>query len=103
MRRVLVDYARAKKAGKRPSAQSQSETDLNLLMDRTVDLDTVLAVETALSNFEQVDPQRARVVELRYFSGLTFGEIGEVVGKSEASVKKDWLVARIWLRETLGG
>jgi RNA polymerase sigma-70 factor (ECF subfamily) len=96
MRRILVDHARARNAGKRPGRHvhvplSQAEESVDT---PTVDL---LALDEALRRFGEIDPRAGRVVELRYFTGLDDRETAEALGVSVATVKRDWLFARSWL------
>jgi RNA polymerase sigma factor (TIGR02999 family) len=103
MRRILVDYARQRVAAKRGGAA------------RPVDLDSVeagggielseelLAVDEALERLAKLDPQQARVVELRYFGGMTVEETAEALGIAPRTVKRDWAMAKAWLRVTMTG
>jgi len=102
MRRILVDHARTKKRVKRGGSKVQVS-----LADATVattgpDLD-IVALDEALERLEKLDQQQSRVVELRYFSGLTVEETAEVMGISTATVKREWSVARAWLHRELSG
>ena len=96
MRRILVDYARARRRAKRGGGQEKVSLDEVLLVspDRT---DELLAVNESLSRLEKFDPRQARIVELRYFSGLTAEEAGEVLGVSAKTVKREWNMAKAWL------
>ena len=101
MRRILVDHARAKlrkKRGERPVHVEFSET-LQLSSEREED---VLALEEALQKLEKLDPRQARIVELRFYGGLTVGEVSEVMGLSERTVVREWAMVRAWLRRELG-
>jgi RNA polymerase sigma factor (TIGR02999 family) len=102
MRRILVNYAQAKRAAKREAER----IDITLAgleqLAGTPDRD-VIAVHEALLAFEAVDARAARVVELRFFGGLEIEEIAELLGISPASVKRDWTLARAWLRRELSG
>ena len=100
MRHILVDHARAKRAGKRGGVQQQITLDEALLSstDRTVDL---LFIHEALDRLAAFDPRQERVVELHFFGGLTFEEIALVLGVSERTVKREWSMARAWLRTEL--
>ncbi|MBI5268967.1 MAG: sigma-70 family RNA polymerase sigma factor [Burkholderiales bacterium] len=101
MRRILINHAEARRADKRSAELvhlSLSGLDGIAL---PVDHD-MLAVHAALLAFEAVDPRAARIVELRFFGGLEIVEIAEVLGLSEATVKRDWALARAWLRRELG-
>jgi RNA polymerase sigma factor (TIGR02999 family) len=102
MRRILVDHALAKRADKRAAELQPLSTTLLDREGSSLDRD-VVAVHDALVAFEAVDARAAKVVELRYFGGLELEEIGEALGISLATVKRDWTVARAWLRRELGG
>jgi RNA polymerase sigma factor (TIGR02999 family) len=101
MRRILVDHARKRDAEKRGGAQMRvTLTDVFAASeDSNVDL---LAIDEALERLEKLDSQQARVVELRFFSGLTVDETATVLGVSPKTVKRDWSVARAWLRREIG-
>jgi RNA polymerase sigma factor (TIGR02999 family) len=102
MRQILVEHVRGRQAAKRGGGQyrlSLSKVD-RAASRPDVDL---LALDEALGRLEAVDPQKSRVVELRYFGGLGIEETAEVVGVSPATVKRDWSMARAWLRCELGG
>ncbi len=99
MRRILVDHARKRQAAKRDAAAWRIATDVSDAADRAPEL---LALDAALSNLEALDPQQAKVVELRFFAGLTVEETAEVAGISEATVKRDWRTAKAWLRREIG-
>jgi len=101
MRRILVNHAMAKRAEKREmQLVSLSLTDAHEVSD-TPSVD-VIAVHEAVLAFEAIDPRAAKVVELRFFGGLENEEIAEALGTSLATVKRDWAVARAWLRRELG-
>jgi RNA polymerase sigma-70 factor, ECF subfamily len=102
MRRILVDHAVAKRADKRAADLQPLSTTLLDREGSSLDRD-VVAVHDALLAFETVDARAAKVVELRYFGGLELEEIGEALGVSLATIKRDWAVARAWLRRELGG
>ena len=102
MRRILVDHALAKRADKRAAELQPLSTTLLDREGSSLDRD-VVAVHDALLAFETVDARAAKVVELRYFGGLELEEIGEALGVSLATIKRDWAVARAWLRRELGG
>ncbi len=99
MRRILVDHARKRQAAKRDAAAWRVVTGVEDSADRAPEL---LALDSALSSLETLDPQQARVVELRFFAGLTVEETAEVAGISEATVKRDWRTAKAWLRREIG-
>lgn len=104
MRRLLVERARARHADKRGGDQVRVTLDPQLAaspdMPRSVDL---LALDDALSGLQLLDPQQARIVELRFFAGLTVEETADVLGISPATVKRDWAVARVWLLRRICG
>jgi len=100
MRQILVDYARRKNAGKRGGGMTRvSLTDNVLLVED--DFSRLLMLDDALGRLEQVDPRLCRVVELRYFSGLTVDETAEALGISPRTVENDWNLARAWLFRTM--
>ena len=100
MRHILVDYARARNAKKRPDGHVLvSLTDVDAPADmRGEDL---LALDEALSRLEQEDPRATRVVELRYFTGLSERETAEALGISISTLKRDWTFAKAWLFDQL--
>jgi RNA polymerase sigma factor (TIGR02999 family) len=96
MRRILVDAARAKCAGKRGGDAVKLE--LNESIDATpVRPEQLVRLDDALKALEQLDPRKAKVVELRFFGGLTAQETAEVLKVSEKSVLRDWSFSRSWL------
>ena len=103
MRRVLVDHARARLADKRGGAMQRVPLgDAGAAPAQDDDLD-VLALHDALERLAVLDPDQARLVELRYFGGLGIEDTAEALGVSPATVKREWAVARAWLRRELGG
>jgi RNA polymerase sigma factor (TIGR02999 family) len=100
MRRILVDYARARNAHKRPGAQVRVEFQdvADVQHSQPIDL---LAIDQALTHLAAADPRASRVVELRFFGGLMETETAEVLGISIATVKRDWLFAKAWLLNRL--
>lgn len=96
MRRVLVDYGRRTRALKRGGGIAFSSDDV-APAGAAAPLDEIFAVHEALTNLAEIDPQQARIVELRYFGGLTEDETAEVLNVSPRTVKRDWAVARRWL------
>jgi len=100
MRQILVDHARARLARKRDGGCRITLAEGIAIADsREVD---VIAVDEALTRLAALDSQQARVVELRYFGGLSIRETSEVLGISEATVKRDWATARAWLHREIG-
>lgn len=111
MRRVLVDHARQRGAQRRGDGAkrlSLHDTQAALEVDAAQALDAfdddrvdVLAIDAALTRLQQIDAPQSRIVELRYFGGLTLEETASVAGISLASVKREWAMARAWLRREL--
>lgn len=101
MRRILVDHARQHKAAKRGGSDQQrlSITSAERVVAKP-DLD-VLALHEALEELKTIDPQQERIVELRFFGGLSIEETAEVLGIGHATVERDWKMARAWLRRKL--
>jgi RNA polymerase sigma factor (TIGR02999 family) len=113
MRRVLVDYARQRGAQRRgdgaqrlslqdtwAALQADKAQGADAFKDERVD---VLAIDSALTRLEQLDADQSRIVELRYFGGLTLEQTASVTGISLASVKREWAMARAWLQRELSG
>ena len=100
IRRILVDHARAANAGKRGGGAPKLSIDEGLAAAEERELDLV-ALDDALKTLAELDPQQARIVELRYFTGLTIEETAEVMHISTATVKRDWVVAKAWLRREI--
>jgi RNA polymerase sigma factor (TIGR02999 family) len=101
LRRILVDYARARQAGKRGGGQVR--VSITSIEDRSAreNSEDVLAVSEALDALLELQPRAARVVELRFFAGLSVEETAEVLGVSTVTVKRDWKFARAWLMAQL--
>jgi RNA polymerase sigma factor (TIGR02999 family) len=102
MRRILVNHELARRAAKRDAELVPVTLSGLEQLGAPPDRDLV-AVHEALLAFEAIDPRAAKVVELRFFGGLENEEIGEVLGISLATVKRDWSLARAWLHRELGG
>ncbi len=100
MRRLLVDHARRQHTAKRGGAAPKITLDaaLGVADARTMD---VVALDEALTTLAALDPQQSRIVELRFFGGLTIEETAEVVKVSPATVKRDWSIAKAWLYREL--
>jgi len=100
MRRILVDYARHKKAAKREGNRQQVElTDSIAIAEER--LEEILIIDQLLERLAVFDARRARVVEMRFFGGMTEGEVAEVLDVSPRTVKRDWNVAKAWLHGEL--
>jgi len=101
MRRILVDHARTRHRDKRGGDDVKLQLDqaMNVAVDeQNVDL---IALDDALNRLEKLDPQQARVVELRYFSGLSLEETAEALNISRATAARDWAMAKAWLHREL--
>jgi RNA polymerase sigma factor (TIGR02999 family) len=101
MRRILVDHARSRRADKRGGAWAR----VTLVADQVAADDPreidVLSLHESLERLAAFDPRQERIVELRYFGGLTIEEAAEVIGISEATVVREWTIAKAWLRADL--
>lgn len=98
MRRILVDYARQRAAGKRAGARIDLDDELIVSPNQCT---LIGDLHDALERFAEFAPRAAKVVELRYFGGMTEEEIGDLQGVSTKTVKRDWEMARRWLRGEL--
>ena len=96
IRRILVDHARSRYASKRGAGAPRLSLDEAIALPERRDLDLV-ALDDALNSLAKIDPQQSRIVELRFFTGLTVEETAEVLGISPATVKRDWVTAKAWL------
>lgn len=102
MRNLLVDYARAKNYQKRGSgAEKVSLEDVAIFTPEPDE--RILALDEALKNLAKFDERKSRLVELRYFGGLSAAETAEVLGVSEITVKREWLKAKAWLYKEISG
>lgn len=100
MRRILVDYARRRNRAKRGTGEPLERLDEALAMSEEKS-NELLELDEALEKLAKLEPRQVRVVELRYFSGLTIDEVAAVLQVSPKTVKRDWTVARAWLHRTL--
>ena len=96
MRRILVDHARQRRAEKRGGVLPRLSLDESAGVAKHTDLDLV-ALDQAMEALSRLDPQQARVIELRFFGGLTIEEISEALDISAATVTRDWVTAKAWL------
>ena len=96
MRRLLVDYARARKTEKRGGQFIRVDIE-NADPAQEPEFEDLVAIDELLAQLGTTDPRLAQVVELRFFGGLTHAEIGETLGITERTVKRDWQLARAWL------
>lgn len=102
MRRILVDHARTKKRAKRGGSDIRVSFSEATLKAKDQDLD-IVALDEALERLAKLDEQQSRIVELRFFSGLTVEETAEVLSISTATVKRDWSMAKAWLHREISG
>lgn len=100
MRRILVDYARSHNAQKRGGGQ-QCELPVDASLRRTTSTEELLALDMALSRLATWDARQSRIVEMRFFAGLTEEEIARVLDISVRTVKREWVMARAWLQSQL--
>lgn len=102
MRRILVDHARQRAAKRRGAADLRVTLTENIAAPEERNLDLV-ALDEALERLEALEPRQARVVELRFFGGLTSGETAEALDVSPVTIKRDWVAARAFLFRELKG
>ncbi len=102
MRQILVEHARSRNAAKRGSGAYKLTLDDALDLPTPCGVDLVL-LDRALTELSAMDEQQGRIVELRYFAGLTIEDTSEVLGVSPATVKRDWVTARAWLHRAIVG
>src|SRR6202044_1659447 len=101
MRQILVDYARSRQAGKR---EAGLRIDIEALAELPIKGDAqLLVLDDALESLSQLDERQAKIVEMKFFGGLTAAEIAQVLGVSLTTVERDWAVARLWLRRQMDG
>ena len=100
MRQILVDYARRRRASKRGSGVCMLTLDDAVALPHRKDVD-VVALDDALNTLAEVDPRQSRVVELRFFAGLSLEETSKVMGIATATVQRDWTAARAWLHREI--
>ena len=102
MREILVDHARAQQAAKRGAAACTLALDEALKVAGRTDLD-VLLLDDALKELARLDDRQSRIVELRFFTGLSIDETAEVMNISAATVSREWTTARAWLHREISG
>lgn len=100
MRQIIVDHARRRSAGKRGGGRQRITLDDRITISARRDED-VLAIDDALEKLNEIDPQRAKIVELRFFGGLTNDEVAEAMELSTRTVSRQWASTRAWLRREL--
>jgi len=101
MRQILVDYARRRTAGKRGGAGARKiDLDAELLMAADT-LENAVAIDEVLGRLAAIDPRQGRLIELRFFAGLSVEEAAEVMGVSAITIKREWRLAKAWLHREL--
>lgn len=100
MRRILVDHARTKRRAKRGGSDIRVSFQDAMMVAKDPGVD-IEALDEALERLAQIDEQQSKIVELRFFSGLTVEETAEVLGISPATVKRDWSMAKAWLHREI--
>ena len=100
MRRILVDYARSRRYSKRGGEWRQVPLNeaVALFRDRQTD---IIALDDSLRTLAEIDPRKSRVVEMRFFGGLSIKEVAEVLNVSQETVLRDWRLAKVWLLREL--
>jgi RNA polymerase sigma factor (TIGR02999 family) len=101
MRRILVDHARAHQAGKRGGGLYRVTLDSSFDVEERRDVD-LIALDEALEALAELDPRQSRIVELRFFVGLTIEETAEVIGVAPITVRREWNHAKAWLYRQMG-
>ena len=102
MRQILVEYARARGTAKRGGNTCRVTLDESIALPQQMNVD-VVELDRALTGLTELDEQQGRIVELRFFAGLTIEDTSEVLGISPATVKRDWVTARAWLFRAMTG
>lgn len=103
MRRILVDHARKRCAGKRAGPLTTLDDSAQKQLADVSRPEEILAIHLTLERLERLDPQQGKLVELRYFAGLSSEETAEVMGLSLRTVEREWTTAKAWLRAQLAG
>jgi RNA polymerase sigma factor (TIGR02999 family) len=102
MRRILVDHARKRHAAKRGAGEARLSLDPPLAWSTPPQMD-LIALDDALNRLALLDAQQSKIVELRFFGGLSVEDASQVLGISPATVKRDWAMAKAWLHKELNG
>jgi len=103
MRRILVDYARTRKRHKRGGGAIQIPLEEVEPFLSEVEADEILALDEAIARLAERNPRAAKVVEQRFYAGLSLEEIAKLLGVTARTVRRDWVVARAWLRKEVAG
>lgn len=102
MRSILVDYAISKKAQKRGGDQKKISLERTVIEVPGMNLD-ILALDLSLNKLAAMDELKSRIVELKFFGGLTTSEIADAVGKSDSTVEREWVFSKAWLHNEMNG
>jgi len=102
MRQILIKQARYKLAGKRGSGKSNITFTDELYLQDQLNPEDLISLDQALTELEKIDPRQAKIVECRFFAGMSIKETAAAFGVSEPTVKRDWRLARAWLVRELG-
>ena len=100
MRHILVDHARYRLAAKRGGGAPRLTLEVDVALEQRADVD-LIALDAALEKLAALDSQQSRLIELRFFGGLSIEETAVVMGVSPATVKREWMTARAWLRREM--
>jgi RNA polymerase sigma factor (TIGR02999 family) len=100
MRNILVDHARARNAAKRGGGDYKLSLSEAMISFGPPDID-LIALDNALDELAALDPQQGRIIELRFFGGLSIEETAVVLGISPTTVRRDWTTAKLWLRRRI--
>ncbi len=103
MRRILLDSARRRTSAKRGRGETKISLDEAATVSADAANESLLALDMALQELEKIDAEQSKIVELRYFGGLTIEETAEVLKTSPATVKREWTMARAWLYQAMSG
>ena len=103
MRRILVNYANSRHRAKRGGTAENVELNDSIMIAAESNNLDLIALDDALNRLAKMDEQQAKIVELRYFGGLTIEETSEVMGIAPATIKRDWKLTKAWLFRELGG
>jgi RNA polymerase sigma factor (TIGR02999 family) len=103
MRQILIDHARRHRAGKRGGSHENLQLEESIVIDSNEKSVDLIVLDEALKDLARFDEFKSRLVELRYFGGLSVEETAEVLGVSEITVKRHWRLAKAWLAEAIHG
>lgn len=103
MRRILVEHARARRTDKRGGGWERMPFDEDMIPMSAGQSEMMLSLDAALSSLERISPRQSKIIELRFFGGLTENETAEVLDIDPRTVKRDWRAARAWLNREIGG